>query len=160
MVRPAGGHVSNWVSKNVTEPWRQLSSSGRTYVLIVLAGLLLGFFGDVVYWYEHGYAYFDQALSPTEPDPTQALYETGGLWLFVHSVLFLLATFVAGRWARFSVGVFTVMGVALLYLALTAWHPIPLAPGILLSAAALVHLRNRGRLGDEEPAEQVGGGDG
>lgn len=137
--------MASWFHGRFLEPWQRSPPRIKRYVRITFLGVLLAFVGDTVYWYETGHGFFHQEISRTPIDPVQPFLETSSVDLFAYSSLMLWWVLPGTGWERLVVGLFTLKGIALAYLALTTGHPIPIASAPLVLAGTLVWGRDRWR---------------
>lgn len=128
-------------------PWTDASGLERFSVVLGLVGLGLALFGDVVFWFERGYSYWDYGSSPGVSDPSQS-------WASVRPISYLIVGLAALQVARrdswlgyIPVASFALLGAGAAWFASGDPHPVSAIPAVVLLAAAgagvVVHVRRR-----------------
>lgn len=143
-----GSGFRSWLDDRFHEPWTQLSGARKAAFVLTAWGLLLGWFGDVVFWYENGYGFFDQAASAGEIQPGQPFLGLTTNVLVAAGVLAADPT-KSSRMLAWVSGIFlAALGLGAGYLFLATDHPLALVPAILVLAGVVVQAIDRLSLGE------------
>lgn len=113
-------------------PWNEMHSARSLALLLVGAGVVLAWFGDIVYWHEHGAGFFEQALQGGATHGSSPLVALGSHYVAVPLLVLLSITRFSGRTSWLSLGAFGLLTAGLAYLAYGTLHPIALVPALFL----------------------------
>ena len=133
----SGEEELSWPRSRIRESWHDRSRVQKAYFSTVVFGLVLAWFGEVVFWYENGHAFFDHHLLgvPAEQEPFLAL----------PTHINFVAAFLLADGAKYHRALawiaglaFAAIGVLLVYLFAATHHPLALVPALPFLGATVL----------------------